>query len=92
MARRTKIISTIGPASSDPETIGALVAAGIDVARLNFSHGSHEEHRRVVGRIREAAAQQGRSVSILQDLQGPKIRVGVMQTAACCCTRGSAWC
>ena len=79
MARRTKIISTIGPASSDPETIGALVAAGIDVARLNFSHGSHEEHRRVVGRIREAAAQQGRSVSILQDLQGPKIRVGVMQ-------------
>jgi len=79
MARRTKIISTIGPASSDPETIGALVAAGIDVARLNFSHGSHEEHRRVVERIREAAAQQGRSVSILQDLQGPKIRVGVMQ-------------
>ena len=78
MARRTKIISTIGPASSDPETIGALVAAGIDVARLNFSHGSHEDHRRVVGRIREAAAQQGRSVAILQDLQGPKIRVGVM--------------
>ena len=78
MARRTKIISTIGPASSDPETIGALIAAGIDVARLNFSHGSHDDHRRVVGRIREAARQQGRSVSILQDLQGPKIRVGKM--------------
>jgi pyruvate kinase len=79
MARRTKIIATIGPASSRPETIGALVAAGIDVARLNFSHGSHDNHRRVVGHIREAAARQGRNVSILQDLQGPKIRVGVMQ-------------
>ena len=78
MARRTKIISTIGPASSDPETIEALIAAGIDVARLNFSHGSHDDHRRVVERIREASGRQGRSVSILQDLQGPKIRVGVM--------------
>ncbi|MFQ5569827.1 MAG: pyruvate kinase [Rhodothermales bacterium] len=79
MARRTKIIATLGPASSEPESIRALVAAGIDVARLNFSHGSHEAHRRVIEYVREAAVQEGRSVSILQDLQGPKIRVGVMR-------------
>lgn len=78
MSRRTKIISTIGPASSDRETIAALIAAGIDVARLNFSHGVHDDHRKVVAHIREEAARQGRQVSILQDLQGPKIRVGAM--------------
>jgi len=79
MARRTKIIATIGPASSDRNTISALIEAGIDVARLNFSHGSHKAHRRVVEHIREEAVRQGRAVSILQDLQGPKIRVGSMQ-------------
>ena len=78
MTRRTKIISTIGPASSSRETIAALIAAGIDVARLNFSHGIHDDHRKVVVHIREEAARQGRQVSILQDLQGPKIRVGTM--------------
>ncbi len=79
MTRRTKIISTLGPASSDRETIAALVAAGIDVARLNFSHGSHDDHRRVFEHIREESARQRRKVSILQDLQGPKIRVGAMR-------------
>ena len=79
MTRRTKIIATLGPASSDYDTIHALVVAGIDVARLNFSHGNHEGHRRVVEHVREAAAKEGRSVAILQDLQGPKIRVGMMQ-------------
>ena len=78
MTRRTKIISTIGPASSNRDTIAALIAAGIDVARLNFSHGNHDGHQRVVTYIREESARQNRQVSILQDLQGPKIRVGAM--------------
>jgi pyruvate kinase len=76
MDRRTKIVCTLGPTSSDPETIRALVDAGMDVARMNFSHGTHEEHRERVRRVREAAQAAGRVVTILQDLQGPKIRVG----------------
>ena len=74
--RRTKIICTLGPASSEPALIDALVAAGMDVARLNFSHGEHDGHRRVFERVRAAAERAGREVAILQDLQGPKIRVG----------------
>ncbi len=76
MTRRTKIICTLGPASSDRETIRKLIEAGMDVARLNFSHGSHEEHRRRIERVREEARKLGRDVAILQDLQGPKIRIG----------------
>ena len=76
MDRRTKIVCTLGPASSDPETIREMVRAGMDVARMNFSHGTHEEHRQRVERVREAAKAEGRVVTILQDLQGPKIRVG----------------
>lgn len=79
MGRRTKIVCTLGPASSDEDTIRGLVAAGMDVARLNFSHGSHEDHRRLIGHVRAAADQAGRVVPILQDLQGPKIRVGLMR-------------
>ena len=79
MDRRTKIVCTLGPASSDPETIRNLVEAGMDVARMNFSHGTHEEHRERVQAVREAAQDAGRVVSILQDLQGPKIRVGKMK-------------
>jgi pyruvate kinase len=79
MDRRTKIVCTLGPASSDPETIRNLVEAGMDVARMNFSHGTHEEHRERVRRVREAARDAGRVVSVLQDLQGPKIRVGKMK-------------
>lgn len=79
MVRRTKIICTIGPASSDEQTIRALIAAGMDVARLNFSHGTHDDHRQVIEHIRAAAKEMQRPVSILQDLQGPKIRVGLMQ-------------
>lgn len=74
--RRTKIICTIGPASSDLETIRALIAAGMNVARLNFSHGTHDDHQRVITHVRQAAKEAGRPVAILQDLQGPKIRVG----------------
>ncbi len=76
--RKVKIVATIGPASDDEDVLGALVEAGLDVARLNFSHGTHEEHAARIARIRRIAATQGRSVGILQDLQGPKIRVGAL--------------
>jgi len=79
MKRRTKIVCTLGPASTDPDTIRRLVDAGMDVARLNFSHGSHEEHRERFDRVRAAARSAGRTVTIMQDLQGPKIRVGQMK-------------
>lgn len=77
--RRAKIVATLGPASSTPETIQALVNAGMDVARLNFSHGSHDDHRQVYEAVRNAAQKAGRPISILQDLQGPKIRVGKLR-------------
>jgi pyruvate kinase len=74
--RRTKIVCTIGPASSSVEQLDRLAAAGMDVARLNFSHGTHAEHAAVLRRIREGEERWGRTVAILQDLQGPKIRLG----------------
>jgi len=77
--RRTKIVATIGPASRDPETLARMVEAGMDVARLNFSHGSREIHAENVQRVREAASRAGRQVAILQDLPGPKIRIGRLQ-------------
>src|SRR6266850_2392114 len=79
--RRTKIVCTIGPASSSTEALDRLVAAGLDVARLNFSHGTHDEHAAVIRRIRDGEARWGRPVAILQDLQGPKIRLGTFGTA-----------
>ena len=77
--RRTKIVATIGPASRDPETLARMVEAGMDVARLNFSHGSHEQHAETAQRVREAADRAGRQVALLQDLPGPKIRVGALR-------------
>jgi pyruvate kinase len=74
--RRTKIVCTIGPASSSPEALDRLVAAGMDVARLNFSHGSHADHAAVIERLRAGEARWGRPLAILQDLQGPKVRLG----------------
>ena len=73
---RTKIVCTLGPATSTPETIDALMEAGLDVARINFSHGTHEQHARAIGIVRDLAAKRGRPVSILGDLQGPRIRIG----------------
>jgi pyruvate kinase len=73
--RRAKIVCTLGPATSAPERILQLVEAGMDVARLNLSHGSHSEHERVYQRVRTASDQTGHSVGILADLQGPKIRL-----------------
>lgn len=74
--RRAKIVCTLGPASSTPEMIEALVMAGMDCARLNFSHGSHEDHAASARMVREAAAKARRPVAILADLCGPKMRVG----------------
>ncbi|MCS6807080.1 MAG: pyruvate kinase [Acidobacteriota bacterium] len=73
---RTKIVCTIGPASRTPESLEQLIRAGMNVARLNFSHGTHAEHREVIATIRRVAAQLDRPVAILQDLAGPKIRIG----------------
>ena len=74
--RRVKIVATIGPASESPDILRKLIAAGLDVARLNFSHGSHEGHARIIGALREAAEAIGKPIAILQDLQGPRIRIG----------------
>jgi pyruvate kinase len=74
--RRTKIVATIGPASRDLETLARMVSAGVDVARLNFSHGNRELHAENAERVRAAANIAGRQVAILQDLPGPKIRIG----------------
>ncbi len=73
--RRTKIVATIGPASRDPEVLVRMVEAGMDVARLNFSHGSAEDHAEVAERVRDAANRAGRAVAIMQDLPGPKLRI-----------------
>ena len=78
LTRRTKIVCTIGPSSRDPERLRELMSAGLDVARLNFSHGDHQEHAENVERIRTAAKQLDRPITILADLQGPKLRVGEM--------------
>ncbi len=74
--RRTKIVCTIGPASSDPDTIEQLAWSGMDAARLNFSHGDHEMHRAAFAAVRRAQALIGRPLAVIADLQGPKIRIG----------------
>jgi pyruvate kinase len=74
--RATKIVATLGPASSDPEMLEALIRAGVDVVRLNFSHGTAQDHIDRARLVREAAQRAGREVAIMADLQGPKIRVG----------------
>ncbi|MGC4934823.1 pyruvate kinase [Gordonia sp. DT30] len=76
MTRRTKIVCTLGPATNSEERLKELVEAGMDVARLNFSHGTHEDHRTVYGRVRRAGDAAEKAVGILADLQGPKIRLG----------------
>jgi pyruvate kinase len=77
--RRAKIICTIGPASDHETAMRDLLRLGMDIARLNFSHGTHEDHARNIQRLRRAAAREGRTVCILQDLQGPKIRTGKLE-------------
>src|SRR3954467_5078965 len=75
-ARRAKIVCTLGPVSNTEAAMRDLMRLGMDVARLNFSHGTHEEHARVIERLRKVAEREGRSICILQDLQGPKMRTG----------------
>ena len=76
MTRRTKIVATLGPASSDRKTLERMIAAGMDVVRMNFSHGTADEHRKRVEMVRMLARRAGRAVGVLVDLQGPKIRIG----------------
>ncbi|MGB3207506.1 MAG: pyruvate kinase [Crinalium sp.] len=78
--RRTKIVATIGPATSSPEVLRALIQAGATTLRLNFSHGTHEDHQRSIRLIRQTAFELNQPVGILQDLQGPKIRLGRFET------------
>ncbi|MBT8349407.1 MAG: pyruvate kinase, partial [Sulfurovum sp.] len=79
MKKRTKILATIGPASDSLEQIEALIYAGVNVFRLNFSHGTHDYHSEVLRRIREAIQNTGLITGILQDISGPKIRIGMLQ-------------
>jgi pyruvate kinase len=80
--RRTKIVATIGPASSSETTLRALLEAGVDVVRLNFSHGTHEEHAEVIETVRKLMSAGERPVAIMQDLQGPRIRTGELVDGA----------
>src|SRR5574343_2030029 len=80
MSRHTKIVATLGPASSSPEVLERMVQAGVDVVRMNFSHGTADDHKARAEGIRAAAAKFGRTVGILGDLQGPKIRVGKFES------------
>ncbi|HEX6323334.1 MAG TPA: pyruvate kinase, partial [Vicinamibacterales bacterium] len=74
--RHTRIIATLGPSTSTPDAIQALVDGGVDIFRLNFSHGTHETHAALVTEVRRAARAAGRYVAVMQDLPGPKIRIG----------------
>ena len=86
--RRTKIVATLGPGSSSPEVIEEMIRSGVDVFRLNFSHGTHAEQRHRYELIRELSEKVGRTVGVLADLQGPKIRTGRFVNGAVELTRG----
>src|SRR5262245_23152453 len=81
--RNAKIVATLGPASSSPATVRALFDAGADVFRLNFSHGTHDQHRERVEIIRRIERDTGRPIGVLLDLQGPKLRVGTFVDGFC---------
>ena len=89
--RRAKIVATLGPATSSLESIRALVAAGMDVARLNLSHGRHEDHLPVYQHVRQASDEAGRGVGILVDLQGPKLRLGQFEGGAAQLNNGQSF-
>lgn len=86
--RKTKIVCTIGPASESVEKLTQLIEAGMNVARLNFSHGDHEEHGERIKNIREAAAMTGKTIAILLDTKGPEIRTNNMENGAIDLTSG----
>jgi len=90
--RKTKIVCTVGPASESPQVLEALIQGGMNVARLNFSHGTHEEHLKKIKTIRQIADRLRRPVTILQDLGGPKIRIGIMKEGGGELKRGKPFC
>ena len=75
--RRAKIVATLGPATDDLATVQKLIKAGLNVARLNMSHGDHSDHKKRLDLVREASKLEGKEIAALADLQGPKIRVGI---------------
>ncbi|MGV3540245.1 MAG: pyruvate kinase, partial [Rufibacter sp.] len=79
---KTKIIATVGPASNTREKLRALIEEGVDVFRLNFSHGSHADHLKVIEHVRSINATEGFNICLLQDLQGPKIRINDVEDGA----------
>ncbi len=79
MQKRTKILATVGPASESVATLSEMIRAGVNVFRLNFSHGTHAYHSEVLNNIRQAMAQTGLIVGVLQDICGPKIRIGILK-------------
>ena len=83
MSKKTKIICTIGPASESKEVLTKLVEAGMNIARLNFSHGDYEEHAERVKRIREVSKETGKPIGILLDTKGPEIRLGDFENGGC---------
>ena len=89
MSRHTKIVATLGPASTDPEVLEKLILAGVDVVRMNFSHGTPEDHLQRAATVREISLRLGRPVGILADLQGPKIRVGKFETGKVLLEKGT---
>ncbi|MGC8639794.1 MAG: pyruvate kinase [Isosphaeraceae bacterium] len=89
---RTKIVATLGPASRDPAIIRQMVDAGVDIFRLNFSHGTHDEHTRALATIRQIGEESGRHLAVLQDLCGPKIRLGPISGDAVECDFGAEFC
>ncbi|MBI4280584.1 hypothetical protein HY628_00120 [Candidatus Uhrbacteria bacterium] len=80
--KRTKIICTLGPASEKRRTMEAMIRAGMNAARLNFSHGSHQHHERLIRNARAAARRLGATIALIGDLQGPKLRVGLLPRRA----------
>lgn len=89
---RAKIVCTLGPASSSPDVIARMIEAGMNVARLNFSHGDHSDHEQVYNTVRDVSRQMNRAVAIMQDLQGPKIRVGRFESDEVQLVRGDEFC
>ena len=90
MSERTKVVATLGPASSTPEVLGGMVEAGLDVVRLNFSHGEKADHLARFELVRSVSTERDRNLAILVDLQGPKIRVGLVDDNGVKLDRGRA--
>ena len=91
MLRSTKIVATLGPASSDPATLERMVRAGVDVVRLNFSHGSAEDHVARAQLVKDISRKAQRTVAIMCDLQGPKIRVGKFKDGQATLEKGARY-